>query len=40
MGDLAEAVQYCRVGEYPATCILHALAVELGFVNPSMGAWQ
>ena len=40
VGDLVEAVQYCRVGEYPATCILHAVAVELDFVNPSIGAWQ
>ena len=40
VGDLVEAVQYCRVGEYPATCILHAVAVELDLVNPSIGAWQ
>ena len=38
VGDLVEAVQYCWVGEYPATCILHAVAVELDFVNPSSAA--
>jgi hypothetical protein len=38
VGDLVEAVQYCRVGEYPATCVLHAVAVELDFLNPSIAA--
>jgi hypothetical protein len=28
----------CRVREYSATCILHAVAVELDFVNPSIAA--
>jgi hypothetical protein len=38
VGDLVEAVEYCWVGEYPATCILHAVAVELDFVSPSIAA--
>jgi hypothetical protein len=40
VGDLVEAVQYCRVGEYPATLHSARGSVELDFVNPAIAASQ